>query len=151
MLSRVWFPGLILVFFIILLVNGSLELTADAMIFPWIVGGLGSIMLFSEIIGGVMEARRRTSTEAERGRAYDKARSFLAGVAWIVAILPMIYLLGLSLTIPLYLILYLKLHREKWVLSIMLTSVTGVFFYIVFVRVLKVSFYEGLLLSYILG
>ncbi len=151
MLSRVLFAGFILLFFIVPIINGSLELSTDAMIFPWIIGGLGFILALVEIVREFWKTRVKTPGEAEQKTSLMQLRAFLVGIAWILAILPMTYLLGLVLTIFLYLLLYLKLNGEKWSLTLILTSITGAFFYFVFVDLLQIPFYEGLLISYIRG
>ena len=148
MLRRVWFPGLILLFFIFLLIEGSLALTADAMIFPWIIGGLGCVLLLAEIVREARGTEPRISGETKNGQDLGQLKVYLPGIGWLVAILPAIYFLGLSVTIPLYLLLYMKSHGERWTLSLIFMAVTGAFFYFVFVVALKVSFNEGLLLSY---
>jgi hypothetical protein len=151
MLSRVLFLGIILLFFVVLLVNGTLELSTDAMIFPWIIGGLGSILVLVEIVREFGKIWRKSSGATEGKTGAARLRNFLTGIAWILAILPMIYLLGLLFTIPLYLLICLKLNGEKWLLSIILTLITGASFYLVFVVFLQVPFNEGLLISYIKG
>ncbi len=148
MLIKAFFSGLILLFLVALMISGTLELSADAMIFPWIVGGAGSILAFLEIVRELQE-RRRTPVKTDGKAIALELKAYLPGVAWILAILPMIYLLGLGLTIPVYLLLCLKLHGEKWPLCVILTSITGGLFYVVFVVFLKVPFNEGLLFSFL--
>lgn len=151
MLSRLLFAGFILLFFVVPLINGTLELSTDAMIFPWIVGGLGSILVLWEIVDEFAKIRRKTSGEAGQKITLMKVKAFLPGAAWILAILPMIYLIGFVFAIPIYLFLCFKFNGEKWLLSLILASTIGVFFYFVFVYFLQILFYEGLLISYIKG
>lgn len=150
MRSRVWFPALILVVLLVLVVNGSLELSTGSMVFPWVVGAFGSILLVGQIVREVRGTQQGAFGE-EPGRASFNLRTYLLGIAWLLAILPMVYLLGFFVTIPLYIFLCLKLLGEKWLLCLILTSLVGVFFYFGFVVALKVPFYEGLLFSYIMG
>jgi hypothetical protein len=151
MLSRLLFAGFILIFFIVPLINGTLELSTDAMLFPWFIGGVGSILVLWDMVEEVKKGRRKTSKEAKQKTPFEKGKDFLSGAAWILVILPMIYLIGFAFTIPIYLFLCFKFNGEKWPLSIILSSLAGIAFYFVFVHFLRIPFHQGLLISYIKG
>ena len=143
MLKRVWFPILIVIIFLILIIDGSVELSKSAMIFPWIIGAFGGILLVWEII---RETRGKQEKAPDEARSQKPATAYLS-VAWLVAIVPMICLLGFFVSIPLHLFLSLKFNGEKWLLSVVLTVIVGAFFYLAFYVAMKVPFYEGLLFS----
>lgn len=151
MLSRFLFPGLILMIFVVLLIDGSLELSADSMIFPMITGGFASFLLLWELVREVREVRRGTSMKTQGKTSFKQIGTYLSGFAWVLAILPMIYLLGFLIAIPLYLFSYMKLQGEKWLLCITIASLAEILFYFVFVVALEISFYNGLLFEYIMS
>jgi len=144
--TRVWFPAVISILFLGLIVQGSLELSPDAMLFPYILGAFGLALLAGQIVREARGAQQGASGE-EPGRASFNLSAYLPGIAWLLAILPMIYLLGFFVAIPLYMFFCLKFRGEKWPLCLILTSLVGAFFYFAFVVALKVPFYEGLLFS----
>lgn len=150
MRARVLFPVAIIATFVVLLINGSLEISTDAMLFPYILGAFGLALLAGQI---VREARgaRQAASEEEPGRASFNLGAYLPGIAWLLAILPMIYLVGYLITVPLYMFLYLKLHGERWLLCIAVTLLVGLVLYFAFIVALGIPFYEGLLFSYIMG
>lgn len=146
MRTRVWFPAVIFILFLGLIVQGSLELSTDAMLFPYILGAFGLALLTGQI---VREARgaRQAASEEEPGRASFNLGTYLPGIAWLLAILPMIYLVGYLITVPLYMFLYLKLHGERWPLCIAVTLLVSLVLYFAFIVALGIPFYEGLLFS----
>ena len=148
MRSRIWFPTLILIIFLVLVVNGSLELSRAAMVFPWALGALGAVLLLWEIVKEVRGTRKGASVEAQDAGS-TQLLTHLGRIAWLLAILPMLYLLGFLITLPLHTFLTLKFNGEKWLLSIVISGAVGAFFYFVFALGVKVPFYEGLLFLYI--
>lgn len=146
MRTRVWFPAVIFILFLGLIVQGSLELSTDAMLFPYILGAFGLALLAGQI---VREARgaRQAASEEEPGRASFNLGTYLPSIAWLLAILPMIYLVGYLITVPLYMFLYLKLHGERWPLCIAVTLLVSLVLYFAFIVALGIPFYEGLLFS----
>ena len=147
MVRRIWFPTLVLLVLVFLVMHGSLTLSTDAMKFPWILGGVCVILLLLEIVGGIKEGQKDI-TEKHEKEGFMGYRSHLHGLLWILAILPMIYFLGLFITIPIYLFMYLRSQGEKWLLCLIITLCVGIFFYFTFIVVLEIPFHEGLLLSY---
>ena len=62
----------------------------------------------------------------------------------------LIWLLGFPIAIPLMMFAYLKFQGgESWVLSITLTVVAWLFFYVLFVRLLHLPFPDGLLMTWL--
>lgn len=154
MLNRIWFPVFILmVCFILPLANGTLgKLSFDAMLFPWLIGGTAIILLFFEIVKEAREARGQDAlSDKESGDAWKKRKYFFAGIAWVFAILPMIYLIGILPAIPIYLFAFFKLHGEKLWLSLILPVVITSLFYGIFVIALDITFYQGVLWQYVNG
>ena len=70
--------------------------------------------------------------------------------SWLVGFFFGIWLLGFPIAIALMMFTYLKFQgREPWVLSITLTVIAWVFFWILFVRLLNLPFPEGLLITWL--
>ena len=149
--SKLLLPGFILIFFVVLLVKGSLELSIDAMLFPWVTGVFGSILLLWEIRKEIRESREGTSKKIGPDKSSGRFKNYLSGFAWVTAIFPLIYLLGFIMAIPLFLFLYLKSQGERWMLCLSVALLGEIIFYLAFVVMLRVHFYEGLLFSYIMG
>jgi hypothetical protein len=153
MLKRIWLPVFILtVCFIVPLANATLEkLSFESMLFPWLVGGLASILLFWEIVKGLRETREEDAVGKKGEEALQKRKKFIEGIAWVFAILPMMYLVGIIIAIPIYLFAFLKYNGEKLWICISLPVIIGAFFYFVFIVVLNIPFYEGILWPYVNG
>ena len=145
MRASTWLPVAILAFFAALLIHDSLE-SLRGMLFPWLIGGIGSVLIVWQIVREVKERRQEAPGE-EPERASFNLGATLSGIAWLLAILPMIYLLGFLVTTPLYIFLCLKFRGEKWLLSLIITLIAGTFLYFGLVVALKVPFYKGLLFS----
>jgi len=143
--ASTWLPVAILAFFAALLVHDSLE-SLRGMLFPWLVGGIGSILIVWQIMREVKERRQEAPGEKPETAGFSP-RTYLSGIAWLLAILPMVYLLGFLATTPLYIFLCLKFRGEKWLLSLIITLIVGTFLYFGLVVALKVPFYKGLLFS----
>ncbi len=65
--------------------------------------------------------------------------------AWLFGFFLLIWLLGFTIGIPLMVFSYLKFQAgESWVLSIVLTVIAVMFFWMLFVKLLTLPFPEGL-------
>jgi len=142
MRSRVLFPVIILVIFVFLLAYGSLKLSTRTMVFPWITGGLGCLLLLWEIVRELKEK----GEESEKMN-FKKAASYLPITAVVLSLLPLIYVMGFFVAVPIHILICLKFNREKWLISIILASLMAAIFYGVFYLALSMRFYEGLLFS----
>ena len=146
MRASVWFPAVILLVLLVMVVNGSLECSTGAMIFPWVIGGLCFVLVVGQIVREVRGAQPEAYQEKQGKARFKHWRSYLR-IAWLLTILPMLYLLGYFVTIPLFTFVSLKLYGERWPLCLILTSLVGAFFYLFFVVVLNVPLDKGLLFS----
>jgi len=97
----------------------------------------------------VREVRAKTEprevpreTQAPRKDIFGK---YLTAPAWIVTLLLIVYLVGLLVGFPLFTFLYLRLHRQSWLLSIIVPLVILAVVYGGFVVGLQMPLYEGLL------
>lgn len=64
-------------------------------------------------------------------------------LAWMGAPILGIYLLGFIVTIPLFIVAYMKIHKESWLLSIIIAAFTTAFFVVVCEDILQIHFYKG--------
>ena len=140
--AKIWFPVAMLTLLVVLLVHGSLKLSTETMIFPWLLGGIGICLLAWQLVRAVVEVRREFSSE----KPGANWRTHIPGLAWFLSILPMIWLLGFVVTVPLYTFLALKLRGEGWALTVILTFLVGVLLYFLAI-VVRVPLYMGLLFS----
>jgi hypothetical protein len=63
---------------------------------------------------------------------------------WIAGFIVAVYLIGFPWTVPLFMLLYLKLQsRASWVQSVALTVITWVGFYLLFQRLVHIRFEDG--------
>lgn len=70
---------------------------------------------------------------------------------WLALMLAMIVVLGFLITIPLYLFLYLRVRsREGWLLSSVVSLVSWAVLYSLFVRVLGMNLYAGVIAELIM-
>ncbi len=142
MSGNLLFPLVILVIFVFLLAHGSLTLSSRTMAFPWITGGLGCILLVWEIVGQL-----RKKGEASRKISMKKAVSYVPITAVILSLIPLIYLLGFFVAVPLHILICLKFNGEKWLISVLLACLMAAVFYGVFYLALGMRFYGGFLFS----
>jgi len=136
---RTLFPLGILVFVAILLAL-SLQYELEAALFPWVFGSITLFMLVGQIWREVAARKRENGVVGS-----TELRPYVVGIAWVVGILPTVYLLGFLVGLPLYCFLYFKLHGQKWLPSIGLSLLVAAVIYGGFIVGLGFSFYKGLL------
>jgi hypothetical protein len=121
-------------------------------LFPVIIAIPVVLMAVTELVMGL-----RGMKKAEKGGVDFKLsedvdpkvamRRTLVTFAWIIGFFLLIVLVGFPIAVLLFLFLNLKFQaRESWRLTIVLTAVTSVFFYGLFIRLLDIHFYEGVIL-----
>lgn len=92
-----------------------------------------------------------TSVDVKSNLGIDNAivrRRTITIFFWIVGFLIGIWLLGFSLSIPLFVFLYLRVYsKEGWALSLILASAAWLLFFGLFDRLLHLPFPEGILFS----
>ena len=152
MKNKIWFPIVLLIGFLFLIVHGLESLSLRAMRFPLIVGGIASILLLVEIFGGIFKGRQKeVLKETEEGSSLKELGAHLPAIGMLLAIVPLIWILGFLVAIPLHLFLFLKFNGEKWLQSFITALVTWIIFYFGLDLGMKIPFDEGLLFSYFFG
>ena len=151
MKNGIWFPIVLLIGFLFLIVQGLSTLSLRAIRFPLIVGGIASILLLVEIFGEILRPRQEeTLKETKEGR-FKELASHLPTIGMLLAIVPLIWILGFLVAIPLHLFLFLKFNGEKWLQSFITAFVTWIIFYFGLYLGMRIPFDEGLLFSYFFG
>src|SRR3990172_8192895 len=126
-------------------------------LFPWAIGiptlllalvQLGKDTLGREKAKGVLAAWEvAVAVPPEVAR-----RRTVSILIWTIGFFIAIWLLGFSYSIPVAMLLYLKLAgKEKWPMTIAVTFFTWLFIYALFERTLSIPFPEGLLATLIKG
>jgi TctA family transporter len=125
-------------------------------LFPWAIGYPILILAIAQF---VMDFTGRTRFKAEevgtdaalpKGVAYQRTVNVLL---WTVGYFIAIWLLGFSVAVPLTTLLYLKIAgKEKWPISIVLSGISWLFFYLLFVWLLHVPFPDPvIIIPYLTG
>jgi hypothetical protein len=95
------------------------------------------------------------ATEASKGPAVDAdfssevpdevaRRRALTIFSCIAGFILTVYLIGFPWTVPLFMFLYLKFQSDtRWFLSLALTAITWLFFYLLFQRLVHIQFEPG--------
>ena len=150
MKGRVIFAIALFVFLIILLI-ATLRYPLRAAIFPLIMLSIAIILSASLILPREVLALTRKKEATEAGEVENLGRKYLVVGIWIVVALAMFGLLGLVATVILFPFLYLRCYSEKWSLSIYVSLGSGIFFYVVFYKLLGLPLYPGFLFSHLFG
>ena len=149
-------------FFFIIIVAAvwlAFDFNAAARMMPLIIGVptliLATVVLAMELAsqrsgkppkveGGMDGSRLGKNLTAEQARGV--ARSERSVILWLIALVIMIWLLGLLWSIPVFLILYQWLQgREPWRLTLSISLGTWAVVYLLFVQILKMELYGGLI------
>jgi hypothetical protein len=121
-------------------------------LFPWIVGLLGLPLALLQLKVDIAGARSTIADGLVRARDQETKRLTRETVkisAWILGYFAAIWLLGFSVAIAVTTFLYLKLAKERWLISLAITFLAWVSFYGLFVYLLHVPFPEGLLFAWL--
>ena len=84
---------------------------------------------------------------SKKEEAGEKLRDYLPMGAWVVGVSVVIYLLGFIITIPLFVLAYMKSHGVKWLVSITSAVLITLLIYGGFELALRVALYRGLLFT----
>jgi hypothetical protein len=130
--------------FILLFILGFLGLGALHYSYEWsvfrfpVLVGLVACLL---CLGNLAQSRRLTRTaptpaDPAKNDAPLTFREALLAMLWIAAIVPMVFVLGFAIGLPLYVFAYLKAHKRSWIQSAMVALCVLAVVYLFFVRVL---------------
>ena len=127
----------------------------NAALFPLLIGVAGFVLaiVVCLVVWLSKGDGRPTSASGVQGDLYleeallsgQALRRTLVIFAWLLGLVPAIWLLGQKVALPLFMLLYLKTAGEKWWLSILLTLATVIFLLGIFDQVIHVSWQDGML------
>jgi hypothetical protein len=126
-------------------------------LFPWVIGTPTLLLALFQL---ARDFKRREKVSASQS-TWETALQVSPAVAtrrtwtilgWTVGFFMAIWLLGFSYAVPLTMVLYLKLAgREKWPITAVMAFGMWVFFYLLFERMLRVPFPDGLIFTLFKG
>lgn len=149
MLGRLVFAMALFITFILFLIPTLGFRSFKDKLFP-LLAIIPALMLLTYEISHEF-ADYRSKKETRQKIAPDLQSKYLAVGGWMVLSLGMYWLIGFLSTTVLLPFLYLRYHREGWLLSIGLPLGSGIFFYTVFSLAMEVRFYQGRLFEMIFG
>jgi DMSO reductase anchor subunit len=105
--------------------------------FPILVGVVACLLCLANLAQG-----RRGPETARSAADHAKAdtpltfRDTLPAMIWIAAIVPTVFVLGFAIGLPLYVLVYLKTHKQSWIQSVVISICVLAVVYLFFVRIL---------------
>lgn len=112
-------------------------------------GGLVLVLALVQLVRELRLAKQQVDEpKAEHEVRKHSASPALYGIesAWMVGFGLTIYLLGFLIAIPLYICAYMKSHGARWPASILTGVSMAAFCYVIFVLVLEIKLYPGIIL-----
>jgi hypothetical protein len=108
-----------------------------------------TILLVAELRRSLKQENEEKPAEASPALGSDRAgerKRELEILAWLVALVVMIYLLGFLVAVPIFLFLFLRIRFSlRWVTTISITAGLEAGMYLIFVVWLQTMLYPGLL------
>jgi hypothetical protein len=148
MIGRIWFPTLLVLSVLFVLIDGTPKLPFRGMLFPLLIGGLIIVLSMVEIIRGITG---KAKDEEEGVRKLKELRFHLPSLLLVLAIAPMIWIFGFVLAVSLHAFLFLKYNGEKWRLSAAVAVSLAIIFYFGLQMGMRIPFNDGLLFEYLKG
>jgi TctA family transporter len=123
-------------------------------LFPWVIGIPTLILALCQLVKDLLGREKAKGPLAAWEVAADvppevATRRTVAIIIWSIGFFVAIWLLGFSYSIPVSMLLYLKLAgKEKWPMALVVTFFTWLFVYALFERALSIPFPDGLLMTW---
>ncbi len=143
MINRIWFPLFLFLAFLFLLIDGSRYLPFRGLFFPLVIGGMGIVLSGVEVIRGLLK-KRDEETELG-GEKLKHLKSRIPTLVIMVAIVPMVWLLGFMVGIPLHVFIFLRYLGSRWSKSFVIAASLAIVFYFGLYLGMKIPFNMGLL------
>jgi Tripartite tricarboxylate transporter TctB family len=132
----------------------SLKWPFKTALFPVIIGGCALILSLAEFsmslyetAGGTKKKKKQDAMDFKLSEGVDPAvarRRTWTAFGWIIGFFFLIVLFGFNIGIPLFVFLYVKCHGgEKWLISILMTVGSWIFFWGLFIWLLDTPMPEG--------
>lgn len=121
---------------------------------PLLVSSLAFVLvatgLAKEIKGGNKPREARTGDETSGWeKTGETGRGYLINSAWLGGFTLSIYLLGFIVTIPAFVLSYMKWLGTSWLAAFVYTVITTLLVFAIFELALKVQLYRGILLIWL--
>ena len=130
----------------------------QARLYPW---AIGIPMVILALVQVILDLRGYKAKQTSDGAPVDfqftqtiepavARKRAITMFSWLLGFFLLVWLLGFEYGIPLMVFGYLKFQsNESWVLSITLTVVAFVFFWLLFVKLLTLPFPQGLIFTWL--
>jgi hypothetical protein len=149
-----------LIFFIVWVYEAQ-EWRLQARLYPWAIGIPMVILALIQVILDMKGYQAKESSDGAPAVRMDfqftkeidartsRNRAIIM-FAWLFGFFILVWVVGFNIGIPVMVFAYLKLHsKEPLGLSLILTAIAFVFFYVLFVKVLTLPFPEGLIFGWL--
>ena len=141
--------AVILLLIAMILLKATMAYPLRSKLFPLIALVTALILLIIQIIREVPALKEKEPTEKIKTETFHPKNLAIWG--WLASTLIMLWILGFMGTVVSLPFLYLRFHRESWLISIILPLGCGVFFYVLFALALSMPLYPGILFPKIFG
>ena len=124
-------------------------------LFPWVIGIPTLVLALFQLAKDIFGREKPKAALAEWEKSIDvppkvAAQRTISIMLWTVGFFLAIWVFGFSYSIPISMLLYLKLAgNEKWPMAIIVTFFTWLFTYGLFERALSIPFPDGLLFTWL--
>ncbi len=124
-------------------------------LFPWVIGIPTLILALFQLAKDIFGREKPKAALAEWEKSVDvppkvAAQRTISIMLWTIGFFLAIWVFGFSYSIPISMLLYLKLAgNEKWPMAIIVTFFTWLFTYGLFERALSIPFPDGLLFTWL--
>ena len=112
-----------------------------ARVVPLIASGLVFLLTLIELVREIHLSRGGKTKEPD---SPEERRRLFAVFGWLFGLFAAIYILGYPISIFLFVLLFLKSHGRSWMASISSAVVTAGVIYLLFVVVLKIPLFQGI-------
>ncbi len=143
--------GLILLIAFMIIVGVGMGYSRKAKMLPLVLGIPGVILTAAIVIRESFMrpkeevSQERPSDQEADTQAPDEQKKVLAMIGWVALLVGMIWAFGFLITIPVYMILFLKARGERWLLALCFAAGSWAFLYWIFAVALKIVLYPGIL------
>jgi hypothetical protein len=137
------------------------EWRLQARLYPWVIGIPMVILALIQVVLDLKGYKAKESSEAGPPVPMDfqftkeidprtARKRAITMFAWLFGFFALVWIVGFNIGVPLMVFCYLKLQsKEPLLLSVILTVVAFVFFYVLFVKILTLPFPDGLIFGWL--
>jgi hypothetical protein len=144
--------GLILLAVFVIIVGLGMGYSKKARMLPLVLGIPGVVLAAALVIRSCIKPSKAILQEhsADKKTAPEEAsdqKKVLAMIGWVALLIGMIWVFGFVITIPIYMVFFLKTKGEKWLLTLCLAVGSWAFLYWIFAVTLKIILFPGILFN----